>query len=220
MRRALAPLVVTALALLLSADVEGRAVVASAAAAAPGSKPVRSERGKLGTGDEDAPARAASRTIDPEKFRASVASMSLEVPDPVKAHAEAERLIVKLGGEVMSSSASTDSGHLSARIGERRLQSAIDALQATPGRVANVNRNLNDFAQSAKQSAERLRRLDHADAELVKAIKAAGDADAVDGLMLLRELSQSERQSQESQIDSLRQESERAQIHVSFSLLR
>lgn len=146
--------------------------------------------------------------------------MSLEVPDPVKAHAEAERLIVKLGGEVMSSSASTDSGHLSARIGERRLQSAIDALQSTPGRVANVSRNLNDFTQSAKQSAERLRRLDHADAELVRAIKAAGDADAVDGLMLLRELSQSERQSQESQIESLRQESERAQIHVSFSPLR
>lgn len=213
MRRVLAPLVVTALALLLTVDAEGRGVATSAADATADAV----------VGLDAAPEAAAkkvSRTIDPEKFRASVASMSLEVPDPVKAHGEAERLVVKLGGEVMSSSASTDSGHLSARVGERRLQAVIDALSAMPGRVGSVSRNLNDFTQSAKQSAERLRRLDHADAELVRAIKATSDADAVDGLMLLRELSQNERQSQESQIESLRQESERAQIHVSFSLLR
>jgi hypothetical protein len=203
MRRALAPLVVTALAFLLSTTAEGVVVGASATAAAP-----------------EVAAKKPSRSIDPEKFRASVASMSLEVPDPVKAHADAERMIVKLGGEVMSSSASTDSAHLSARIGERRLQSVLDALQSTPGRVSSVSRNLNDFAQSAKQSADRLHRLDLADAELLRAIKSASDTDAVDGLMLLRELSQSDRQSQESQIDSLRQESERAQIHISFSLLR
>lgn len=209
MRRVLAPVVVTALAVLLTADAEGRGVATATADA---------------TAERDAAPEAASkkaaRTIDPDRFRASVASMSLEVPDPVKAHAEAERLVIKLGGEVMSSSASTDSGHLSARVGERRLQAVIDALSAMPGRVGSVSRNLNDFTQSAKQSAERLRRLDHADAELVRAIKAASDADAVDGLMLLRELSQSDRQSQESQIESLRQESERAQIHVSFSVLR
>lgn len=199
MRRVLVPLAVTALALLLTVDAEGR----GAATAAP-----------------EATTKKASRTIDPDRFRASVASMSLEVPDPVKAHADAERLVVKLGGEVVSSSASTDSGHLSARVGERRLQAVIDALSAMPGRVGSVSRNLNDFTQSATQSADRLRRLDHADAELVRAIKATSDADGVDGLMLLRELSQSERQSQESQIASLRQESERAQIHVSFSLLR
>lgn len=213
MRRVFAPLVVTALALLLTVDAQGRGVATAAVDAT------------VDTGVEldaapEAAAKKVSRTIDPEKFRASVASMSLEVPDPVKAHGEAERLVVKLGGEVMSSSASTDSGHLSARVGERRLQAVIDALSAMPGRVGSVSRNLNDFTQSAKQSAERLRRLDHADAELVRAIKATSDADAVDGLMLLRELSQSERQSQESQIESLRQESERAQIHVSFSLLR
>ena len=200
MRRALAPVVVTALALLLTVNAEGRGVAT--------------------VGAPEAASKKAARTIDPERFRASVASVNLEVPDPVKAHADAERLVIKLGGEVMSSSASTDSGHLSARVGERRLQAVVDALSAMPGRVGSVSRNLNDFSQSAKQSAERLRRLDHADAELVRAIKAAGDADAVDGLMLLRELSQSERQSQESQIESLRQESERAQIHVSFSVLR
>lgn len=213
MRRVLAPLVVTALALLLTVDAEGRGAATSVADAAADAVV------ELDAAPEAA-SKKVSRTIDPEKFRASVASMSLEVPDPVKAHAEAERLVVKLGGEVMSSSASTDSGHLSARVGERRLQAVIDALSAMPGRVGSVSRNLNDFTQSAKQSAERLRRLDHADAELVRAIKATSDADAVDGLMLLRELSQSDRQSQESQIESLRQESERAQIHVSFSLLR
>jgi hypothetical protein len=218
MRRVLAPLAVTVLALLLTVDAEGRGVAGSAAAAAApgGSKKVS----RPDADDGEAPAKKTAHAIDPEKFRASVASMSLEVPDPVKAHADAERLIVKLGGEVMSSSASTDSGHLSARVGERKLQSVIDALQSVPGRVSNVSRNLNDFSQSAKQSAERLRRLDHADAELVRAIKSASDTDAVDGLMLLRELSESDRQSQESQIDSLRQESERAQIHISFSILR
>lgn len=213
MRRVLAPVVVTALALLLTSDAEGRGVAVSAAEAGPGSKKAEGEERKGSS-------KKGSRAIEPETFRASVASLSLEVPDPVKAHAEAERMIVKLGGEVMSSSASTDSGHLSARVGERQLQSVIDALQSTPGRVGSVSRNLNDFSQSARQSADRLRRLDLADAELVRAIKSAGDADAVDGLMLLRELSQNERQSQESQIESLRQESERAQIHVSFSVLR
>jgi hypothetical protein len=217
MRRVFASLVVTALALLLTSDAEGRGVAASVAEAGPGSK-----KASVGEGDERSGSskKKASGAIDPEKFRASVASVSLEVPDPVKAHADAERLIVKLGGEVMSSSASTESGHLSARVGERRLQSVIDALQSTPGRVGSVSRNLNDFSQSARQSAERLRRLDLADAELVRAIKSASDADAVDGLMLLRELSQNDRQSQESQIESFRQESERAQIHVSFSVLR
>lgn len=215
MRRVLAPLVVTALALLLTSDAEGRGAVTSVAQAGPNKKV------SVGEGDERGGApKKGSRAIDPEKFRASVASISLEVPDPVKAHADAERMIVKLGGEVMSSSASTESGHLSARVGERRLQSVIDALQATPGRVGSVSRNMNDFSQSARQSADRLRRLDLADAELVRAIKSASDADAVDGLMLLRELSQNDRQSQESQIESFRQESERAQIHVSFSVLR
>jgi hypothetical protein len=202
MRRVPAAVVVSALALLLAADTEGRS---------------------LGGSFVEAPASAtkkAARAIDPEKFRSSVASMSLEVPDPVKAHADAERLIVKLGGEVVSSNASADSGHLSARLDERRLQAAIDALQAIPGRVGNVSRNLNDFTQSARMAADRLHRLDLADAELVRAIKSAADADAVDGLMLLRELSQNERQSQESQIDSLRQESERAQLHMSFGVLR
>ena len=204
MRRVLAPLAALSLALLLTADAEGRggSVTSAVDAAPPAAK------------------KKASRTIDPEKFKASVASMNLEVPDPVKAHAEAERLVVKLGGEVMSSSASTDSGHLSVRIGERQLQSVIDALQAMPGRVGSVSRNLNDFSQSATMASDRLRRLDLADAELVRAIKSASDAEAVEGLMMLRELSQNERQNQESQIASLRQESERAQIHVSFGVLR
>jgi multidrug resistance efflux pump len=199
MRRVLAPIVVTALALLLATDTEGRVVAASTVDEAPAKK---------------------SRDIDPEKFKASSASLSLEVPDPVKAHGDAERLLVKLGAEVNSSSASTDSGHLSVRIPERRLQSALDAVRAIPGRVGNVNRNTNDFTQSAKSAAERLQRLDRADAEIVRAIKSASDSDAVDGLMLLRELSQNDRLSQESQIDSLRQESERAQLHISFSVLR
>jgi multidrug resistance efflux pump len=199
MRRVLAPIVVTALALLLATDSEGRAIGASAVGEAPGK---------------------AFKAIDPEKFKASSASMSLEVPDPVKAHGDAERMLVKLGAEVSSSSATTDSAHLSVRIGERRLQSALDALRSLPGRVGNVNRNTNDFAQSVRVSAERLRRLDRADAELVRAIKATSDSDAVDGLMLLRELSQNERVNHESQIDSLRQESERAQLHISFSVLR
>jgi hypothetical protein len=215
MRRIFAPLVVTALALLLTSDAEGRGAAASVGPAGPNKKV------SAGEGDErGGSSKKGSRAIDPEKFRASVASVSLEVPDPVKAHADAERMIVKLGGEVMSSSASADSGHLSARVGERRLQSVIDALQSTPGRVGSVSRNMNDFSQSARQAADRLRRLDLADAELVRAIKSASDADAVDGLMLLRELSQSDRQSQESTIESFRQESERAQIHVSFSVLR
>ena len=202
MRRAIAPLVVTALALLLTADAEGRVVATAIADQAP--EVAKKER----------------RTINPESFRSSVASMSLEVPDPVKAHAEAERLVVKLGGEVTSSSSSTESAHLSARVGERRLQGVVDALQSTPGRVSNVSRHMNDFASTAKMAAERLRRLDLADAELVRAIKSASDSDAVDGLMMLRELSQTERQSQENQIESLRQESDRAHIHVSFSVLR
>lgn len=215
MRRVFVPVVVTALALLLTNDAQGRGGTASGAEMGPGSKKLLGPADERGGGS-----KKVSRAIDPEKFRASVASISLEVPDPVKAHADAERMIVKLGGEVMSSSASGESGHLSARVGERRLQSVIDALQSTPGRVGSVSRNLNDFGQSAMQAADRLRRLDLADAELVRAMKSASDADAVDGLMLLRELSQSDRQSQESQIESLRQESERAQIHVSFSVLR
>jgi multidrug resistance efflux pump len=203
MRRVLAPVVVIALALLLATDSQGRAVAAAMVEAAPAAK-----------------GKKPSHEIDPEKFRASSASVSLEVPDPVKAHGDAERTLVKLGADVISSSASTDSGHLSVRIDERRLQSALDALRSLPGRVGNVNRNLNDFAQSARTSAERLRRLDLADAEITRAIKSAADADAVDGLMLLRELSQNDRMSHESQIDSLRQESERAQLHISFSVLR
>lgn len=58
MRRVFASLVVIALALLPTADVEGRGIVASAAAAAPaGAKPVGGKRNKLGSSDEGAPAK-------------------------------------------------------------------------------------------------------------------------------------------------------------------
>lgn len=216
MRRVITPIVVTVLAFVLVSDTE-RALAASTMAA-----PAKTKASNKGLPVE-APVKAQAkptRELDPEAFRASSASMSLEVPDPVKAHADAERMLVKLGADVMSSSASTDSGHLSVRIGERRLQSAIDALHSIPGRVGSMNRSLNDFSQSVRTSIDRLRRLDHADAEIVRAIKGTADADAIDGLMLLRELSNNERQSHESQIESLRQESERAQLHISFSVLR
>lgn len=215
MRRALTPVVVSVLALLLVSDTYG-----APAATVTVAKTKRSIKGLPATAGAEKPAAKASREIDPESFRSSTASVSLEVPDPVKGHADAERMLVKLGAEVMSSSASSDSGHLSVRIGERRLQSALDALASVPGRISSVSRNLNDFSQSARMSAERLRRLDHADAEVVRAIKSASDPEAIDGLMLLRELSQNDRQSQESQLDSFRQESERAQLHISFGVLR
>lgn len=179
--------------------------------------------GRTAAGSADAAFRAAPKdrfTIDPERFKAQSANINLEVPDPMRAVADAERLVRKMGGEIQSSNGSADSAHLSAKLGERRLQAAVDAVRKLPGTVSSVHRNVNDFSQNARQSTDRLRRLAKADGALVRAVKTAPDADAVDGLMLLRELADQERRNIEQQIESLREQSDRAQLHVSFSRMR
>lgn len=158
--------------------------------------------------------------LDPDDFKSSSANLSLQVANPIKAAASAERLIRKMGGEIESSSGNPDSAHLSARLGERRLQAVIDAVRAIPGKVASVSRNTNDYAQNARRAVGRLERLSKAEGELVRALKVAPDADAVDGLMLLRELTDRERQQLENEIDSLRRQSVRAQLHIRFDRLK
>jgi hypothetical protein len=68
-----------------------------------------------------------------------------------------------------------------------------------------------------RNAQDRLRDLELASHELGKAMKAASDADATRGLVILHELANNERRNLQSQIDSFHQQSKQAQFSVSFS---
>jgi chromosome segregation ATPase len=147
-------------------------------------------------------------------------NMQMEVSNPQSALAAAERAVRKLGGDIQHSSSDIDNGSLNASVPRSQLGELMQVMRSISGRVTHSSTSSSDLTANVHTAEARLRDLALAEAELAKALKNASTPDATRGLMILHELGSRERQNFESQLDSFRQQAERAQFSISFTRVR
>ena len=157
------------------------------------------------------PERTSGRTVRSENV-----NVNFVAGDPLKALHKAERLMVGAGGHVERSSGSAGSASLTARVPPSKVEDAIAGLRRVSGTEISISRSTSDMTSSVRDYRKRLHDLDLAEAALADAI---GDAkgDERRGLMLLFELAERERRSNESSLASYEQQSATAVINISVS---
>lgn len=155
--------------------------------------------------------------FDANRYKFRNVNITITVANPSTMLGRAERLVVKHGGEIQNSSSNANNANLNVRLRPNQMNTVVSALRSFPGDVSNFSSHQSDYSSSARQQYTRMKRLNHADKAIVEALKHSPSDDLVDGLALLRELTQRERQNVENQLQSYKQQSEKEQLNISFN---
>jgi hypothetical protein len=152
---------------------------------------------------------SAGWTDGPVMVTSYNASFATETPELAMQTARAA--VQALEGEVQYSSASADSGSLTARLPAGTPANAL--LERIEGRLTSESTSSSDYGTYLRQLCGRLDTLERADA----AIAARAGSEHGEVLVLERELVERERQNVASQIQSYRDQVGHVQVSLSFS---
>lgn len=143
-------------------------------------------------------------------------NLQLRVADP-NASAEAVRkLIVDVGGEVTNLSSSAGNASMNAMLPPEALDRFRHGLSRLPGAIESESSNTSDMTPTVQQLRDRLAKLELAEAELDRIMRASTDRTIFDALLTQRELNTRERDSLHMQIGSYVQQAKRAQLSLGF----
>jgi Domain of unknown function (DUF4349) len=143
-------------------------------------------------------------------------NLQIRVADPAASADAARRLLVDAGGEVTNLSSSSDNATLNATLPPEALDRFRHGLSRLPGVVESESSSSGDMTPTVQQLADRLGKLELAEAELDRIMRAATDHAIFDALLTQRELNTRERDSLHMQIASYVQQARRAQLNVNF----
>lgn len=166
-----------------------------------------------------APSRAPVASDEQEPVRATIhhVNLSLVVDDPARSLEQAEELLRKLGGEVTYASSNGDNANLNGRVPVEARHRLRDALAQLGGTIQSENLSTSDVGHDVRRLQRRLVTIQHADAQVASLFGGQQDPAQVEAAALLRELTDRERQSIESQLESYRTQTRDGQVSVSFT---
>ncbi len=161
--------------------------------------------------------RTHAPTIPPGRVIQSYYNLEISVPNPARA-ADATRTIAhEQGGEVLGLNADANSGSVTVSVDPEAADRFRHALLRIPGTVVRENSNSGDVTQQVAQLDDRLTKLEHAEAEMDRLMRATSDRALFDAWVVQRELNTRERDSLHGQIASYLQSVRRTQINVTFT---
>ncbi len=143
-------------------------------------------------------------------------NLSIVVDDPGEALNEAEKVLRKLGGEVSYASANGDNANLNGRVPVDARHQLRDALVKISGEIQSENMSTSDVSYDVRRLRRRLITLQDADSQVAALVAGNSDPDRIEAAALLRELTERERQSIESQMQSYMTQTKDGQVSVSF----
>ena len=147
---------------------------------------------------------------------ATYVNLTLEVADPVATAQALRAAVVDAGGEVVNLSHADAQSTLYGQVPPDALGRVRHSLSRLPGKVQSENESSNDVGVSMRQLDGRLQSLLRAEVELDRVMRATTDPLLFDAWLVQRELNARERESLVSQIDSMLQQTRRAQLNVTF----
>ena len=196
-----------------------------------------SSAGCMGTGKFDAPPEDAPEVVVDEadevyapdedpldrprvhlpadaKTRSFNATFSAE--DPVKELGKVRALLEELGAEMVNVSSSPGYANVNARLPNEQCADLPRKVRALGHATVNENLTIADLKPNVQWIEDRLLRIDRADRELRRVLRAVRDETSADGLMLLRELAANERRNLETQLTSFVDQARYCQVYVNF----
>jgi hypothetical protein len=176
------------------------------------------------TPDAQAPSPTASLqprthapTIPPGRVMQAYYNLEISVPNPARA-ADATRTIAHdQGGEVLGLNADAHNGSVTVSLDPDAADRFRHALLRIPGTVIRENSSSSDITQQVAQLDDRLTKLEHAEAEMDRLMRATTDRALFDAWVVQRELNTRERESLHGQIASYLQSVRRTQFNVTFT---
>jgi hypothetical protein len=175
---------------------------------------------------EPAPAEVAAVIVDaggerprvhlPADAKSHNFNTTLHAADPARALARARALLEDLGAEMVGVSTSPGYANLNARLPGERCAELPARIRTLGYDAVNENLSVGELRTSVQWIEERLDRLDRADRELGRILRAVADEHTADGLLILRELAGNERRNLESQLQSYADQARYCQVYVNF----
>lgn len=161
--------------------------------------------------------RTHAPTIPPGRVMQAYYNLEMRVPNPARA-ADATRAAAQdQGGEVLGLDADANHGSVTVSIDPDAADRFRHALLRIPGTVVRENSSSSDITQQVAQLDDRLTKLEHAEAEMDRLMRATTDRALFDAWVVQRELNTRERDSLHAQINSYLQSVRRTQFTVTFT---
>lgn len=143
-------------------------------------------------------------------------NLQIRVTDATASAEAARKLIVDQGGEVTNLSSGPGNASLNATVPPEAMERVRHALARLPGQVESESSSTGDMTPTVQQLRDRLTKLELAEAELDRIMRASTDHTIFDALLTQRELNTRERDSLHMQIASYVQQGKRAQLNIGF----
>jgi hypothetical protein len=141
---------------------------------------------------------------------------TFNVEDPMKELGKVRSLLEGLGAEMVSVSSSPGYANVNARLPNEHCAGLPKKVRALGHVTVNESLSIADLKPNVQWIEDRLVRIDRADRELRRVLRAVRDETSADGLMLLRELAGNERRNLETQLTSFVDQARYCQVYVNF----
>lgn len=178
-------------------------------------EPLERAPAEVAVGPEVAAARPVP-VIPAGRLFATYTNLTLEVADPVATAQALRAAVIDAGGEVVNLAHGDAQSTMYGLVPPEALGRVRHALSRLPGKVQSENESSSDVGGNVRQLDTRLQSLLRAEVELDRVMRATTDPLLFDAWLVQRELNNRERDSLVSQIDSVLQQTRRAQLNVTF----
>ena len=143
---------------------------------------------------------------------------TFETKEPTKAVALTRAMLEELGAEMLGVSSGPQYANVNARLPNERCSELPARTRALGYTVTSENLTVSDLRSSVQWIEDRLVRLDRADRELRRVLRAVADDGTADGLLVLRELAGNERRNLEQQLTNYADQARYCQVYVNFQV--
>lgn len=167
--------------------------------------------------DEPSARAVSDADLGPTGTTVYSVNMNIVADDPGRTLSQVEDLLQKLGGEIAYSNSSAAHANLNGRLPIELRQRFRDAVTKMGVRVESDNMSANDVGQELRRLRRRLRSLRDAELHVATMLAGGGEAAPIEVASILRELTDRERQSVETQLDSYATQTRDAQVGVSVT---
>jgi Domain of unknown function (DUF4349) len=161
--------------------------------------------------------RTHAPTIPAGRVHQDYYNIEMNVPNPAQAADAVRTLAHDVGGEVTNLNADGSNGSLTAALEPATADRFRHALTRIPGTIVRENSSSNDITAALEQLDERLTKLERAEAEMDRLMRATTDRALFDAWVTQRELNTRERENLHNQVSSYLQTVRRTQVTVTFT---
>jgi len=160
--------------------------------------------------------RTPAPTIPAGRLVGAYHNVEIAVPDIVRSVDAIRTMATEMGGEIVGSNADAANGSVTIALDPQVTERFAHALSRVPGTVIRSSNSVNDISQAVGQLQERLAKLELAEAEMDRLMRATADRTSFEAWLVQRELSTRERDSLHNQITSYVQQVRRTQFSVTL----